>query len=180
MGTYWVESLNCVYIFQTVKIIWFLFMVYHLYNFYHSHESKDSIRTEVHHLLHGVWVNFTRRTDTRHILDHTLNAGFTEPVSTGSLHWFMEGGQTDGAEVLPVKIRAERSIIAPRALRGSGHLKRTQNLQSIGELQRQQGHRFWYGGGVNSISIILCTPFVTKKTVAFNESFVLLNYGICF
>lgn len=125
MGTYLVESLNCIYIIQTVQIIWSLFMVYHLYNFYHSHESKDSIRTEVHHLLHGVWVNFTRRTDTRHILDHTLNAGFTEPVSTGSLHWFMEGGQTDGAEVLPVKIRAERSIIAPRALSGSGHLRRT-------------------------------------------------------
>lgn len=58
-------------------------------------------------------------------IDHTLNAGFTEPVSTGSLHWFMEGGQTDGAEVLPVKIRAERSIIAPRAFSGSGHLRRT-------------------------------------------------------
>lgn len=54
MGTYRVESLNCIYIIQTVQIIWSLFMVYHLYNFYHSHESKDSIRTEVRHLLHGV------------------------------------------------------------------------------------------------------------------------------
>lgn len=137
---------------------------------------KLYVRTRVHDWLHGIWVHVTQRTDKRHVLDHALDAGFTESVSTRGLHWFMEGGQTDGTEVLPIKIRTERSIVVPRVLRGSSHLKQTRNLPSIGELQRQQGHHFGLGGGLNSMPMHSVPFFKRQLSLSIFKTFAFLIY----